>query len=132
MGYIMRLNEYFDSIELRDSSRNFDKKSFIDNNTDPKVNKLLAKLLAENDYLSNFDSEIVRGSLSFYNTNPGADDDFDIHVTYKNPGYELLYGFPDDDFHEYESILNFTEDQILNMFRTKIKSAFDRYNKIGA
>lgn len=127
----MKLNEYFDSIELRDSSREFDKKSFVDN-MDSRMNRLLTKLLASNDYLNNFDSEIIRGSLSFYNTNPGANDDFDIHVTYKNHGYELSYGFPNDDFHEYESIINFNEDQILNMFSTKIKDTFDRYNKIGA
>lgn len=77
MKHIKSLNEYFDSEELRDI-KSFDKSKFIRNygNT---LNSLLTKLLAHNEYLNEFDSEINGNFLSFYYKDERIDDTFNIN-----------------------------------------------------
>lgn len=128
MKHIKSLNEYFDSEELRDI-KSFDKNKFI-RNYGNALNGLLMKLIAHNEYLNEFESEINGNNLSFYYQDAKVEDTFSISIINKNGQYELTYGFENDENYEYSEKLWYDEQELLEMFATKIKDAFIRYKQI--
>lgn len=53
-----------------------------------------------------------------------------ISIINKNGQYKLTYGFENDDKYEYLDKL-YTEKELLEIFITKIKEAFNRYKQIS-
>lgn len=127
MKHIKSLNEYFDSEELRDI-KSFDKNKFI-RNYGNALNGLLMKLIAHNEYLNEFESEINGNNLSFYYKDDKIEDTFSISIINKNGQYELTYGFENDENYEYSEKLWYDEQELLEMFATKIKDVFIRYKQ---
>ncbi len=88
------------------------------------------KLIAHNEYLNEFESEINGNNLSFYYQDAKVEDTFSISIINKNGQYELTYGFENDENYEYSEKLWYDEQELLEMFATKIKDAFIRYKQI--
>lgn len=86
MKHLKSLYEYFDSEELKTTK--FDKKRFISGYQNV-MNSVLVKLLANNEYLNEFDSDIIGNNIIFSYVDKNKTNIFKIHITKSEDKYIL-------------------------------------------